>query len=296
MQWFQIKEKAAGKKRLLLSWYLYKIFGKNILYFIANCVSFITFITTPQIRFYSKKYLNIVFEHVGIKSSLINQFKLVNAYAISLVDKFLVYCGDFNKNNLIFDNEQDKTELLKDINQKKGVFFICNHIGNIEVFQAYLNNAKNLGININVFMSRAQSKVFNDFLNSVNSDLQIRLFPIDEIGLNTGIELEEELKKGGLVFIAGDRLAENNDKKYISSELFSHKINLPKGTFKLAKLMNVPTYFISAIKVKNKYRIVLKKQNELDEKNSIPAYTEFLEKSIKINPFQFFNFYDFFLS
>ena len=294
MQWFQIKERAAGKKRLLISLYLYKIFGKNILYVIANCVSFITFLTTPQIRLYSKKYLAITESYTGIKPSLRNQFNHINAYAISLVDKVLIYSGDFDRNNINYDNEKDKAELFQDINKKQGVFFICNHIGNVEVFQSYLTEAKKLGISINVFMSKIQSKIFNEFLNNIKLESPIRLFPIDEIGLNTGIELEEELKKGDLVFIAGDRLAERNDKKNIQSELFEHKIYLPKGAFKLAKLMNVSTYFISVIKVDNKYRIMLKKQKDLSEKELIDSYTEFLKQSIKLNPFQFFHFYDFF--
>ena len=294
MQWFQVKEKAAGKKRLLLSWYLYKVFGKNILYIIANCISFIIFITAPQVRYHSKKYLNIIGSTIGMKSSLLNQFKHINAYAISLVDKMLVLCGDFDKKSIFFENENNKEELFLNISKKRGVFFICNHIGNIEVLQSYLNEINDIGINVDVFMSKVQSKVFNEFLNKIKLDSTIRLFPIDEIGLNTGIELEEDLKKGNLVFIAGDRLSENNDTKNVSAELFSHKIYLPKGTFKLAKLMNVPTYFISAIKIGNKYKVLLKKQQDLSEFELISSFTKFMEQSIYVNPFQFFHFYDFF--
>ena len=112
--------------------------------------------------------------------------------------------------------------------------------------------------------------------------------------MNTGIELKENLDKGGIVFIAGDRVSENNDTKNIETELFGHKILLPKGTFKLAELMDVQTYFVSAVKTGSKYKIYYEKQNNLNNKDLVRQYTQFLEKMVQISPFQFFHFYDFF--
>ena len=114
------------------------------------------------------------------------------------------------------------------------------------------------------------------------------------MGINTGVELKENLDKGDIVFIAGDRLAQENDKKVIKANLYNREIHLPKGTFKLAKLMEVPTYFISAVKVEGKYRICLERQENLSEKVLVENFAKFMERVIKINPFQFFQFYDFF--
>ena len=41
MKWYEAKEQAAGTKRLFLLWYIYKIFGKNLVKFIAFFVIFI---------------------------------------------------------------------------------------------------------------------------------------------------------------------------------------------------------------------------------------------------------------
>lgn len=292
MQWFQIKEQAAGKKRLLITWYLYKIFGKNILYLIAFGVAFLTFIFSKNIKRYSKKYLTVI----KINPSLYNQFKHIYSYAESLVDKTLVYSGKFKTEDIIFDNEQDTKQLFEDIACNKGVFFICNHIGNIEVLQTLLiDRVKHTDFGINVFLSGLQSKIFNEFINSIKIELPVKTYPIEDIGLNTGIELKEKLDKGDVVFIAGDRLAEKNDKKYIEKTLFEQRIKLPKGTFKLAQLMDVPTYFISAVKCDNQYKIYLEKQTSLSEPELTNAYVKFMERIILINPFQFFHFYDFFI-
>ena len=295
MQWFQIKEQSAGEKRLLLSWFLYKIFGEKILYLIAFFVSFFTFLFAPSIRHYSKKYFIIAQAYTGIKPTLLNQFKHIRSYADSLVDKMLVLSGNFDVSNIIFENQQKKEEFFADLNSKKGVFVICNHIGNIEVLQSFFLNANpRPNFNIDIFISNKQSQIFNKFLKSIKREFPFKFFSVENIDLNTGIELKEDLDRGDIVFIAGDRLAQANDKKYLTAELFSRRINLPVGTFKLAKLMEVPTYFVSALKQNGKYCVYLEKQKNIKEKELTVSYTNFLERVIKINPFQFFHFYDFF--
>ena len=72
MNWFQIEEQSAGKKRLILSYFLYKIFGKKILYLIAFLVSFFTFIFAPKVRDFSKKYFNATGSYTALKPTLIN--------------------------------------------------------------------------------------------------------------------------------------------------------------------------------------------------------------------------------
>jgi len=157
-----------------------------------------------------------------------------------------------------------------------------------------LKNNSDLKFNINVIMSNRQSQVFNQFLRHIKIEFPIDLYPVENIDLTIGIALKEKLDNGDMLFIAGDRVSENNNTKVIKTELFSKTINLPKGTFKLAKLMDTSTYFISAIKIDGKYNIFLEKQTDLKEENLIERYTEFMEKMIKISPLQFFHFYDFF--
>jgi len=295
MQWFQIKEQSAGKNRLIISWYLYKIFGKKILYIIAFFVAFFTFISSKSVRAYSKKFFTVIEPYSSIKPNFYNQFKHIYSYAASLVDKILVYSGNFNTEDVIFEDKCAKRQLFEDIEKNKGVFFICNHIGNIEILlSSFQNRISEPDFAINIFLSRRQSQIFNEFINNIKIEFPINVFPIEEISLNTGIELKENLDRGDIVFIAGDRLAENNNKKNISQTLFAHQVKFPKGTFKLAKLMEVPTYFISAVKCGKQYKISLEKQTSLSEKELINSYTKYLERVILINPFQFFHFYDFF--
>ena len=294
-QWFQIKEKSAGEKRLILTWYLYKIFGKGILYIIAVLMSFFTLIFSKEVRSYSKEYLSLIQKYTNIKPNIINQFRHINAYAVSLADRIRAYSGGFDVKDLVFESEEKKKELFDDINMKKGVFFICNHIGNIEVLQSFLiNETTKKDFKTNIFLSKKQSQIFSAFIDRIKTEMPVNIFFAEEIGIDTGAKLKESLDKGDIVFIAGDRLAEENDRKCYTKELFEKKIFLPKGTYKLAKLMEVPVYFISAVKQGKKYNIYLDKQTTFKEEELTNNFVNFLEKMILKNPLQFFHFYKFF--
>jgi len=293
MKWFEATEKSAGKKRLILSYYLYKIFGKSILYIIAFLVSFFTFIFSAELRGFSKKYFTLTKDYLFIKPTLFNQFKHILSYSYSLVDKMLMYSGDFSFEKFTFESEEIKEKMFEDIFKKRGVFFICTHIGNVELFQTFFKYKKP-DFNINIFISNRQSPIFNSFLKTVGKDFPYNFYSVEDIDINTGVELKNNLDKGDIVFIAGDRLAQDNENRNIEAKLFNQKILLPKGVFKFAKLMDTITYFISVVNVKGEYRVILDKVEDLSQKAIVEKYTKYMERVIKINPFQFFHFYDFF--
>ena len=114
-------------------------------------------------------------------------------------------------------------------------------------------------------MSYKQSNIFKDFLEKVKVDFPVNTFTIEDIGINTGIKLKESLEKGNVAFIAGDRLAENNDTKRIKVDMCGNSVYFPKGTYTLAKLMETPIYFISAAKDKGVYTVYIEEQTNRDE-------------------------------
>mgnify|MGYP006868528417 CR=1 FL=1 len=57
-------------------------------------------------------------------------------YANSLVDKIQGFAGDYK--NLVFENDEVKTEISNLLKNKQGIFFITNHIGNVELMRTLL--------------------------------------------------------------------------------------------------------------------------------------------------------------
>ena len=295
MKWYEAKEQAAGTKRLFLLWYIYKIFGKKVVQFITFFVTFFACLGAKEVRNYSKKYLDIV----GIKPTFNNVFKHFLSYSYSLVDRVEIFSNNFNPQKLYFEDKKQKDLLLDDLKTGNGIFFICNHLGNVDAMRAFVNSdIKDTCTSISVFLAREQCKIFGSFINQITKNEKIFLNAVEDIDINTSIEIQERLNNGGIVFMAGDRTSLHSIN--FEAEFLGHKVQFPMGTFKFAQMMEVPIYFVSAIKMpKDKYSIHLKKFDSAENKRKsmVKMQTEFitfLEEKTKLAPFQFYHFYNLF--
>ena len=289
MKWYQMKEQAAGTLRLLIIWKIYKIFGKKVVEFLVIFITFFAFLGAKEPRKYSKKYLSII----GMNSGLLNQFKHFLALSYSLIDKMEVYAGKFNPDNIFFDNEEDKKIFINDLS--KGVFIISSHLGNIEMMRAFLLTS--ICTNLNIFLSIDQCKIFNNFIKQIEIQSPVTIYPVEDININTSIEIKEKISNGESVVMAGDRISPNSAGNY--TQFLGKKIQIPSGTFKFALIMESPIYFICALKEGEKYRIYLKKFECNGKRSNVinqmqNEYIAFLEQLVPKYPFQFFHFYDLF--
>lgn len=289
MKWYQLKEQAAGEKRLLLTWYIYKILGKKAVRVLVFFVTFFAFLGAKDARRNSAKYLKII----GINPSLLNQFKHFLEYSYSLIDRMEVFSGKFDYNRIIFDSANDKNSLINDFD--KGIFFICSHLGNIDVMRSFM--AKYPNRRVNVFLSAEQCKIFNNFIRQIAVETPVTTYPVEEVNIDTSIEIKEKLSHGEIVIMAGDRTSKYSTNSDV--QLFRRRVQFPLGTFKFAQIMEAPIYFVCALREGEFYRIYLKKFTSdalKSQKTSImqKEFVQFIEKLTPKAPLQFFHFYDLF--
>ncbi len=280
--WFQLSESGAGEKRLILSFYLYKIFGKNILRIIAFFVVLITFFKAKDRRKASEKFFKIL----GRKNILLDSWIQFINYGNSLVDKILSFLGDFDNKNFVYEDSDFET----------GVFYLTTHIGNVEILRSLLEDYKNT--KVNVFLQANVCEIFRKFLNTFEKKVALDTFPIEEINLNTSILISEKLKQGENVFMAGDRISAQNADKIYKKTFLGKTISLPLGVIRFALMLEAPIRFILCVKEGKKYRVIIEKfiptktnKSEIIEELE-NKYVEFLEKYTLKYPHQFYNFFD----
>lgn len=299
-KWFEMKEQAAGKKRLLLLWNIYKLFGKKTVKFIVFFVTLFAFIGAPKVRKYSQKYLKIATGNGGI----IQSFKHFLNYSYGLVDKMEMFTDNFSFADVFFADENEKQTLYNDLENHKGVYFLCSHLGNINAMRTFFRSGELIeDIKVNLFLEANQCKIFKEFINSISSDNPITAYPVENIGVATSIEIKEKLDNGEILFIAGDRISahNNNENAMFVSDFLGKKMGFPIGAFKFGLMLDVPIYFIACTLEKDeKYKIYLQKFEFIGTrkeklKTLEKQYVEFLENLTKKYPFQFYHFYDLFL-
>lgn len=299
-KWFEMKEQAAGKKRLLLLWNIYKLFGKKPVKFIVFFVTLFAFIGAPKVRKYSQKYLKIATGNGGI----IQSFKHFLNYSYGLVDKMEMFTDNFSFADVFFADENEKQTLYNDLQNHKGVYFLCSHLGNINAMRTFFRSGELIeDIKVNLFLEANQCKIFKEFINSISSDNPITAYPVENIGIATSIEIKEKLDNGEILFIAGDRISahNNNENAMFISNFLGKKMGFPIGAFKFGLMLDVPIYFIACTLEKDeKYKIYLQKFEFIGSRKEKletleKQYVEFLENLTKKYPLQFYHFYDLFL-
>ena len=291
MKWYQVKEQAAGIKRLMLMYYIHKFFGRGAVKFVTFFVTFFAFIFAPEVRGYSKKYLAVV----GVKPSLKNQFRHFLSYSDILIDNMETFIDKFNPRNITFCDEETKKEFFNIVLQKKGGFFISSHLGNIHVLRSFLSAEYNkYNVHVNIFLSESQCKIFNEFIRRIMlPQADVTTYSVEQIGIGTPIEIKQKLDNGELVFIAGDRVSETGSTVF-KTEFLGETVEFPLGTFTFARLMDCPTYFIVLVKnQKGKYVVYLEK-GPANPQDVQSAYVKFLENLTRRYPLQFYHFYDIF--
>ena len=194
-------------------------------------------------------------------------------------------------------NFRIKSQKLETDLKKGGLFFVFTHVGNVEVMRAFIQNTEHKKVNI--FMQKKHCETFNDFINSLSDNKDVKIFPVEDIGIETVIELKERLNNGEIVFMAGDRLSSSNTNKCYETDLLGKKISLPLGSLKFALMLEYPIYLISCIKTGKEF-LVESEKFEADNKKSDnlarlqEEFSRFLEKMTLFAPYQFYHFYDLF--
>ena len=294
-KWYQIKEYSAGTKRLLFTWQIYKLFGRKPVEWIARIIGFVTLILHSDIRKYSRIYFDTLYKYTGnkqYKPCFVNYFRHTQSYALSLVDKMEVY-ADTKDFHLTFDDYELKQDL-----SKGGVFFIITHTGNIELLRNFMKDKDHKKTNI--FMQKSHCEKFNNFINSLSQTSDITVYPVEEIGIETALNIKTKLENGEIVLMAGDRLSAQNDNKCYETKLLGRKVSLPLGTLKFALMMETPIYLLACLKNDDgTFKIESEKfkrdNSRSDNLNNLQKqFANFLERITLFKPYQFYNFYDFF--
>jgi len=298
--WYTIKEQCAGKYRLLLLWWIYKIFHLTGLKIILYPIILVMLYFLKGGRKASRAYQQVLKQYakkhsLNLKSP--STYRHIYSYAFSLAEKMSVLCDKKCRIKFTIHNDRHWRQFLQDLQKDSGLFLISSHLGNIETLAAIPNYFPSLPQkNVNALMEIGQNSIFHQFICERNRSSAFKLYDAKKLDFATIMELYEKLEQGDSILMAADRLSSQNPKAQITQTLLDKKCAIPTGTFQFAKKINAPTYAILLLRHKNgEYKLYLK---QLDLSKSLPQiaaqYLTFIEKYLLQYPEQWYNFYQFF--
>lgn len=303
-KWWK-KEEKAGMFLLKITLYMVVYLPSVIL---RVCIFFVTlfyYVVNKEernnIALYRKNLLNYYKDDVKDTLSKTTTYSNFYAFSESICDKIAVWKGKIEYKDLVFANEEylhNELSIKYDDKDRKGHILLVSHFGNIEVMRAISRHIKETKIAILVYQQHSQS--FANMINEI-SKTELKAFDVSDLSIDKMLELSELINEGCHIGIMADRVS-LNDRKNIKVKFLGEDCLLPTGAFILAGLLKCPVTTIWCEKIKGKYhveiekvtdKVILSGNKEDSIRPYINKYVSILEKHIKNNPTQWFNFYNF---
>ena len=321
VHWSRKKEQTAGYWQLRFLLKLFRIFPPVILRVLSFPVGFFYFLFSKSGRLESKRFLQKAApfaDNPQLEKKCRSPFaplRHIISFSLTLIQKLETWSGIFPFENICF-HDDDSAELIQSLETGKGAFLIISHLGNAELLRG-LASFNRTGVSRKVPLTLiGDMNVTGNFtrmLNELNPQSSLDIINAKEMGPDTVVLLEERLAAGEMVTIAGDRTSGNETGTILKIPFLGEEAPFSNGIFYLAVLVNVPVYFIFAIRqgdlsIKPKYDMYVHK-NDLFPANTAErasrkeryqqssrmacSYAALLERYTKRHPFQWYNFFNF---
>ena len=260
--WYKQTEQSAGRYRILALWYIYRFFGRQF----VNALLWIIF---PFIYPWCKPARQALAKFYAEAKVPPRPFRHLLNFAQSLMDK-MDACG-------LAKNPPTMTVVGDREWMKGGCFLISTHLGCIECLP-YLGQ----GPTVHAFQQMSHNAIFTQIFREHMTGRFV-LHAVEDIGVETAANMQDEVKKGNIVLMAGDRLPASMDKPCRGGEVEKY----PKGVFVFARLMECPVYAITCVKTsRNAYEVHTARLGG----KLLLDYITFLESEIKKYPYQWYQF------
>lgn len=271
---------------------------------IAAVIVFFFYLGAAPIRARSKNFLQRVFAIRGEKLPRFAVYLHFLSYALSMVEKIRSWAGKMSISEIeTFDD--DLESLTGMLDEGKGAFVICSHLGNMEAMRAltdFKRNHSHKNFKVYPVINFSVTKKFNAMLEGLNPDWKLDSFDADAIGVDTAIAMRSRIEEGNLIAIAGDRTSAHTRDRLIELDFLKEAAAFPEGAFALAKILKAPVYFIFALREKDldissPYEFHVYRSHVEARKNFTAElareYAILLERYALEHPYQWYNFYNF---
>ena len=326
--WHTQREQSAGRVRLTILWYLYRFLGKGALK--LACIPVMAFIY-PFARPAKKALCDFhavlaEFAPSALPKSIFHfpfstfhLYRHLQGFAWSLADKMDACTCQKNLPKMSVQDDASWRAFQARIAARQGAFLISTHVGTIEVLPAlaaHLSSSSPQPLNpltlqpfnpltfsphVHAFQQLGHDAVFTQlFLKHFNKDA-FTLHAVEDIGVETAVDMQAAIAQGDLVLMAGDRVSAGSNKT-LAHPFLGRACSWPKGVFTFARLMACPIFFITCVRTGwNAYAVRVREFIAPADgtKNACLAalldqYVAFLTEEVQAHPEQWYQFYDFF--
>lgn len=289
-QWMQQAERSNRFTLRVMMW-LARTMGRRTARLLLFPICFYYILSAPAARRSSVRYLQRVLER---QPGFVQVFRHYHCFAATILDRVYLLSGRLD----LLDIRLHGIETLRAyLRQGRGCLLFGAHLGSFDLMRALGREHK---LCVRVLMFEQNAKKMGEVLRTLNPEAD-RL--VIKVGApDTLLRAKESLERGELVGILADRVFD--DEKAVLCRFFGGSARFPAGPALLAASLKAPVFlFFGVYRGGSRYDVYYEL---LSEHVDIPRhsrdqgatywmqkYAEHLERYCRDAPYNWFNFYDY---
>jgi predicted LPLAT superfamily acyltransferase len=293
--WAGLAERGAAWGLWLTAW-VYAHLGRGAcLALLAPVVGYF-YLTGAEQRLASRQFLGRVLKR---QPRAWECYRHTLDFAIRAVDTIAAWSGRLPAHALRVDDPDTLAAAAAD--PKGAVLVVCHH-GNAELARALMDPALRQRLTVLVHTRHAEN--FNAVLRRFNPQAALRLIQVTDLGPDTAIALQERVERGEWIAIAGDRVPVLSQGRVVEAEFLGETAEFSVGPWVLAALLECPVHLLFCRRTgpgewsmgleRFAARVDLPRGRRTEAlRQLVQAYALRLESQCRRDPYQWYNFFDF---
>lgn len=225
-------------------------------------------------------------------------FRHFYVFASMIVERLQLWTGHYDDFEIEIHGREAMQPLIE---SGRGAVLLGAHLGSFDVLRVIARDAR---IPVTVVMFTANARRFNEMLGELHPASAFRTIEIDPQSIRAGFEIRSCIERGEFVAVLADRVAPGGRNRVDRVSFLGAQAPFPEGPFLLPALLQLPVVLCLALRRgPGHYDVFLEaladgapeqtpRRDELVHRN-IARFAGRLEHYAAMEPYQWFNFYDF---
>jgi predicted LPLAT superfamily acyltransferase len=225
-------------------------------------------------------------------------FRHMFEFALSLYDRLGVWSGALRELELDHDGSGRIFDVAR---EGRGALLLSAHLGSIDMLW-FLSKKYALVVNVVAYFDHAER--INAFFRSLSPDATVRAIEIDPDAVRCALAIRACIERGELVVIVADRTPPERSVRVAETHFLGRNADFPLPPFELAGVLGCPVFFALCLRRgEAHYQTILRALAPAEHvgrhergkraREVLAKYASLVEQYCCQEPYQWFNFYDF---
>jgi predicted LPLAT superfamily acyltransferase len=250
------------------------------------------FLFGPSARRHALCYLP---RALGRAATARDRFLQILSFATTIHDRVYLMNEQFEKFNISIAGE---AAVLAQASIGRGALLLGSHMGSFAVMHSLSRRQTSLRVSMAMYEDNARK--ISGILAAINPKAVPDIISLGQI--DAMLRIAERLERGGCVGVLADRTL--GDEPSVAVTFLGERAYLPSGPMRAAAILRCPVFFMAALyRGKNNYHVVFERvadfsatsvgSRHLAVRAAIERYAAVLEHYCRSEPYNWFNFFDF---